>query len=421
MKELLKKKGVRIGLLVIILLVAIGIIGLNAQSAQRREEYNGHIEAAEKYLSDLDYEQAIAEYTLALQINPKSEEVLSGLEEAYLAYAESIADTGDYERAIAVLEEGYAVVQRESLAIRIEEYRNLVETDEDGSRQESGEDGGQQETEKDGSQQKMEGYSNWREIKGPEEAKAVPDDAIRQMVESDEFRRQLNVLWGMRYWRTITDEQARELCRPMIEVLERYRKLYPESWYYQELPCLYYLAGEYELCAQLIGEFRELFPDNNNLCSYYKYENGETTRDEYGRIVSSTGFFYDKYNGNEYEGKQVEEYEYGQNGKLIRTVSTNDTGRSGGVQVITTSTREYEYDLEGRVSKITGITETNLSEPSPFGPSAFVLTFEYSEEGFITYENGEGYGGAYKITRNYVIDGYGEAEMVGEADYQEIQ
>jgi len=409
-KELLKKKGVRIGLLIIILLVIIGIIGLNAQSAQKRQEYNGHIEAAEKYLSDLDYEQAIAEYTLALEIEPKSEEALSGLEQAYLAYARSYADTGDYEMAMDILEEGYVVVQRESLAIQIEEYRNLVETDEDG---------GQQETEKDGSWQRMEGDSNWREIKGPEEAKAIPDDTIRQMVESDEFQRQLNVLWGIAYgnWQTITDEQVRELCRPMIEVLERYRELYPENgWMYEGLPSLYYLAGEYELCAQLIGELRELFPDNNNLSSYYKYENGETMRDEYGRIVSSTNYF----DGDGNEGKQVQEYEYGQNGKLIRTVSTNDAGRSGGVQVITTSTSEYEYDSEGRVSKITGITETNLSEPSSFGPLAFVLTFEYSEEGFITYENGEGYGGAYKITRNYVIDGYGRAEMVGEADYQEI-
>lgn len=124
MKELLKKKGVRIGLLIIILLVAMGIIGSNVQSAQRRDEYNGHIEAAEKYLSDLDYEQAIAEYRLALEIEPKSEEVLSGLEQTYLAYAKSYADTGDYERAMDILKEGYAVIQRESLKEQIEEYVN---------------------------------------------------------------------------------------------------------------------------------------------------------------------------------------------------------------------------------------------------------------------------------------------------------
>lgn len=405
MKELLKKKSVRIGLLVILLLVIMGIVGINTQSAQRREEYNGHVEAAEKYLSDLDYEQAIAEYILALEIDPKSEDALSGLEQTYLAYARSYADTGDYERAIDILEEGYAVVQRESLAIQIEEYRNLAETDENG---------GQQETEKDDSWQNMEGYSNWREIKGPEETKAMPNDTIKQMVESDEFRRQLNVLWVMRYRQTITDEQAKELCRPMIEVLERYRELYPESWYYQELPCLYYLAGEYELCAQLIGEMRELFPDNSMVSAYYKDENTsaesirEEVRDEYGRVISSTNYSEGDGNG----GNHVEEceYEYGQNGKLIRMVRI-DTG-----SIIVTNTIEYEYDSEGRLSKT-----INSQEDNPGGSSIIVTVWEYSEGGFTTYENVEGYQGTYKITSEYVVNEYGEAEMVGEADYQELQ
>ena len=67
--------------------MAVGIISINVRSAQRQREYDGHVEAAERYLTELDYEQAIAEYTLALEIEPNSEEVLNALEQTYLDYA----------------------------------------------------------------------------------------------------------------------------------------------------------------------------------------------------------------------------------------------------------------------------------------------------------------------------------------------
>ena len=119
MKELLQKKTVKIGIAVIILAVAIGIISINARSAQRQREYDGHVEAAEKYLTDLDYEQAIAEYTLALEIEPNNEEVLNALEQTYLDYAQSLVDAGDYEKAVSVSGEGYAQTGRESLKAEI--------------------------------------------------------------------------------------------------------------------------------------------------------------------------------------------------------------------------------------------------------------------------------------------------------------
>ena len=125
MKDLLKKKTVKIGLLIIVLLVAAVIIGINVQSAQRQREYDEHIKAAEKYLTELDYEQAIAEYTLAYEIEP-SEEVLDALEQTYLVYAQTYVDAGDYERAISILEEGYARIGRGSLQEKIEESQSII-------------------------------------------------------------------------------------------------------------------------------------------------------------------------------------------------------------------------------------------------------------------------------------------------------
>lgn len=121
MKELLKKKITKIGIAAIVLAVAVGIISINARSAQRQREYDSHVDAAEKYLTELDYEQAIAEYTLALEIEPNNEEVLNALEQTYLDYAQSLADAGEYEKAIGLLEEGYAQTGRESLREKLEE------------------------------------------------------------------------------------------------------------------------------------------------------------------------------------------------------------------------------------------------------------------------------------------------------------
>ena len=126
MKELLKKKSVKISLLLIIFLVIMGIVGINARSAQRSKEYDAHIEAAEKYLSDLDYEQAIAEYTMAFEIDPK-EEVVDALEQTYLAYAQTCIDAGDYEKAVGILEEGYEKIGRESLQNKIAELQAMQE------------------------------------------------------------------------------------------------------------------------------------------------------------------------------------------------------------------------------------------------------------------------------------------------------
>ncbi len=126
MKELLKKKSVKISLLFIILLVIMGIVGINVRSAQRQREYDAHIAEAEKYLTELDYEQAIAEYTMAFEIEPK-EEVVDALEQAYLAYAQSLTDAGDYDKTVSILEEGYEKTGRESLQDMIEELQVVQE------------------------------------------------------------------------------------------------------------------------------------------------------------------------------------------------------------------------------------------------------------------------------------------------------
>ncbi len=135
MKELWRKKSVKAALAVIVILLAVGIVSISVQSSERRKDYNAHVDAAEKYLSELDYEQAIAEYTLALEIEPNSKVILDALEESYLAYAQTYADIEEYESAIEILERGYAQTGRERLQAKIEEFTNLQTQKEEAEKQ----------------------------------------------------------------------------------------------------------------------------------------------------------------------------------------------------------------------------------------------------------------------------------------------
>ncbi len=125
MKELWRKKSVKAAFAAVVILAAVVIVSISAQSFERKRNYNGHIDSAEKYLAELNYEQAIVEYTLALEIEPNSKEILDALEETYLAYAQTYADIEEYESAIEILEKGYAQTGGERLQAKIEELTNL--------------------------------------------------------------------------------------------------------------------------------------------------------------------------------------------------------------------------------------------------------------------------------------------------------
>jgi tetratricopeptide (TPR) repeat protein len=84
-----------------------------------------HISFAENYLLDLNYEAAIAEYRMAIQIDPKNAD-------CYIALAEVYVEMGDIVMAIRVLEEGLAVVEEadsEKIRAVLEElYPKPIET-----------------------------------------------------------------------------------------------------------------------------------------------------------------------------------------------------------------------------------------------------------------------------------------------------
>ena len=131
-KAVNKKTWIIIGVVVALLAVlGVGGYALSRGSAGREESM---LELGQRYLDELNYEQAVACFTSYLEIDPKSVEAYIGLAEAYIGLEE-------YAKALEVLEKGYAETGDESLLelrSRIEEeyIDNPIESELDESTEE---------------------------------------------------------------------------------------------------------------------------------------------------------------------------------------------------------------------------------------------------------------------------------------------
>lgn len=87
-----------IGILSIATIICVAAVLVFVGTGKETSEYEKYIEASQKYVDELNYEKAIAELELAIEIEPNNAE-------AYIALAEVYMELEDYESAIKVLEE----------------------------------------------------------------------------------------------------------------------------------------------------------------------------------------------------------------------------------------------------------------------------------------------------------------------------
>ena len=102
--------------LVIILLAVIGIVAYSNAPAVRLQK---RLDLGNRYLSEMEYEKAIAEYEAVIEIDPKNAEAYLGLSDAYI-------EMGEYEKASAILEEGYTITGVEIIQRKLEEVNTLL-------------------------------------------------------------------------------------------------------------------------------------------------------------------------------------------------------------------------------------------------------------------------------------------------------
>ena len=107
-----------IGIVTVVLLAVI-ITGIVVMTSPARK-YDKQLSLGQRYLDELDYEQAIAAYRAAIDIDPKNPE-------AYKALAEIYIEMNDIEKAIAILDEGINATGDDELKKMLDDLKNRSE------------------------------------------------------------------------------------------------------------------------------------------------------------------------------------------------------------------------------------------------------------------------------------------------------
>lgn len=98
------------------------------------------LKLGDKYISELDYENAVLAYKEAIQIDPKNEEAYIALANAYLGYADFCLENGDEERAIKSLDKAIKELGATPDEINSPEIEDKIKEAEDKKTQIDSED-----------------------------------------------------------------------------------------------------------------------------------------------------------------------------------------------------------------------------------------------------------------------------------------
>ena len=80
---------------------------------------------SDRFLLEMNYEEAILTLTAVLEIDPQNEESKQKIIDAYLKWAASYADKGDYDSALNILDEGLIKTNSNMIKDQIEKYQEL--------------------------------------------------------------------------------------------------------------------------------------------------------------------------------------------------------------------------------------------------------------------------------------------------------
>lgn len=118
--DIVVKKGKKwvspfiISITALLVIVTVVIICFTINSSSKATELQEQLDLGNKYLSELDYEQAIVAYEAAIEIDPMSVEAYLGLASVYEAQ-------GNYDKALEVLQQGYDATGDKRIADKIDE------------------------------------------------------------------------------------------------------------------------------------------------------------------------------------------------------------------------------------------------------------------------------------------------------------
>ncbi len=99
----------------VVMLAVVAVVALIVvQSLSPKQRLQKQLEIGDRYLSELDYEQAVVAYRTAIEIDPKNVDAYLGLADAYVGM-------NDHEEAVNVLAECYEQTEYEDIPVQMAE------------------------------------------------------------------------------------------------------------------------------------------------------------------------------------------------------------------------------------------------------------------------------------------------------------
>ncbi|MCR5556424.1 MAG: tetratricopeptide repeat protein [Butyrivibrio sp.] len=331
-------KGKTIGIItgsIVAVIVAL-TVGFLVYRNSPSVRLNNALMLGQRYLQELNYEQAVVEFSLAIEIDPTNVEAYLGLAEAYVFL-------GDIAKAIEILQNGYDTTGDETLKTRLDELSSELS-------------GAQFEENKDKWVAALVGIPPYYSFgKGPfisrEEYREKMEGYASILEEIDEY---------------MTEKQIDHLDIPGLDEMM--------SWSYQIREALndYYLSVGRLNDAKIIWEKRRDGGYVESDTSKYEYDNyGRSIKDTYtgsmsgkdGSTINHKGMvlysYIDEYNLPSVEEQysdnglysRVVHYYYDDDGKLIRSDESTIDQLSGWGS--TEMYHEYSYETDVIVEHVT--------------------------------------------------------------------
>lgn len=131
-QEIKKKKKwllpVILGVAALVIIGAvIGVLIYFKSVAQPKKEYAIQLDLGEKYLTDMDYENAVLSYKAAIEIDPKNEKAYLGIAKAYNGWIDEAVAEGDYEQALEHVKDEITVLKSGVAETDSDEVKELLD------------------------------------------------------------------------------------------------------------------------------------------------------------------------------------------------------------------------------------------------------------------------------------------------------
>lgn len=339
-----KKKKVTILFAFIIVISIVGVVVFVGGNSGR--ELKKQLDLGHKYLTELDYEQAIASFKAAIAIDPMNEEAYLGMADAYLG-------KGDLEDAKAVLGDAIKMFEENGLdTSKLQEKLDEIQNEIDRI------------AEEEKAKEEQEFMLSLTGLK----------DAVEGACGQSGFA-----------FDAYTWEQRKELCHPLIKKVEECiaycEERHLEVVYipsdngettpfhiremYDRVRFMYLRCGEMDTCYEAQKRIAERFETPEILND--GYEVYDSVLDKYGRAISH-------HSTDPNFGELYDVWTYF-NGNLLAGMETSND--------MSSSSSATEYDDEGRQIKHTTVFSDGAS---------IVSTYVYEGDAVIvrtTHSNGE--------------------------------